>query len=204
MLPVLVSWISIMVVGSGSDYFPLRAGLTWEYVVSVQGSALRIRQVQKALELVLVSGTNATPMEVWIDGKLDSTSYYRPHAGYISLVAISEKQSLPLPIPVIPAAPKKGLKWEFDGQTMMFGMMVQTKTKYRIVDEVDMDVLGQKRMCIKVESETKMGAGKTAMDIKATEIYAEGVGLFYRFQRVTSERGGSATTTLVKFEGKAD
>src|SRR5438105_12751757 len=97
-----------------ADYFPLRAGLIWDYSISTgEGPLLSNHQIQKTLAPTSIVGEQVTPLQVWLDDKLDSTAYYTVKAGFVYLVALNAKEKLSAPIPVLPRNPKTGQKWDF-------------------------------------------------------------------------------------------
>ena len=201
MLTLLAAAAILVAADPGTDYFPLKPGLTWEYNVTVPGTPLRFRQVQKSIDPVKIGDTMTSPLDVSLDGREDNTTYYAISGGFVTIVAVTDKVALPTPIKVIPVEPKEGQKWEFEGETMLYGTVAPTKSSYKITEMKEQDVLGKTRMCVKIESKSKIGTGKKALETKAALVFAKGVGMIYRTQEVTSDRGGSATTTLVKFEG---
>src|SRR5687767_12351696 len=83
-----------------TTFFPLESGQTWEYLISVTSSVVRVRQVQKTLPIQPFDGTPATPIEIRLDGKIDTTAYYRVMDGYICLVGLSGSTRLPEPAKV--------------------------------------------------------------------------------------------------------
>jgi hypothetical protein len=183
-----------------TDYFPMKPGTTWEYNVVVDASAIRAKQEVRVLEPVEVSGSKAFPFQVYLDGKSDSTSYYRLAEGFVKLVAVNSTNALPSPIPILPAEPRAGNKWTFEGQTIVFGSAAPSTMKFKVIGIVKTDVLGKQVDAVKVECESKVGNDKVALPIKTTEYYAPGMGLVYRRQEFTTKAGGGATTTLVRFE----
>ncbi len=186
---------------AAADYFPLKPGLTWDYSISTgEGPTLSNHQIQKTLAPVTVGGEQVTPLQVWLDDKLDSTAYYSAKGGFVYLIALNAKEKLPAPIPVLPVHPKTGQKWDFTGRSQMLGNGVDTVVHSKVVGTEIREVLGQKRSALHVESETTMGSGKTAFAIQTTEYYVDGIGLVYRKQQMMTKSGAMAVFSLVKFE----
>lgn len=195
---------SALLATQSSPFFPLDEGHTWEYLVSVTSSVVRVRQMQKTLPAQSYDGSPATPLEVYLDGKIDTTAYYRVSDGFVVLVGISGSNRLPEPIKVLPVDPKKGQKWNMAGQTLMLGMMVPMKSESRVTADAEVDVLGKKVRGITIETKSQMGEGDTAMHMVSTEVYAQGIGMVSRRQESTpgknSNRKSIAITALVKHE----
>jgi len=187
-----------------SPYFPLESGQTWEYLVSVTSSVVRVRQMQKSLPAQPYEGTPAVPMEIYLEGKIDTTGYYRVVDGFVCLVGLSGSTRLPEPLKVIPVAPKKGQKWSMQGQSLMLGMMVAIKSESRVTSDAETEVFGKKVHSVTVETKAQMGEGDTAFHTLSTEVYAEGIGLVSRRQESTPgknpNRKSVAITALVRHE----
>lgn len=187
-----------------ASFFPLDSGQTWEYVISLTSSVVRVRQMQKSLPVQAFDGTPATPLEIYLNGKIDITGYYRVLDGFVCLVGLSGSNRLPEPAKVVPVVPKKGQKWGSDGQILMLGMVVTSKTESRIVSEGEIEVFGKKARSITIETKGEMGEGEQAFHTLSTEVYAEGIGLVSRRQESTpgknTKRKSIAITSLVKHE----
>ena len=186
---------------SGGDYFPLKAGLTWDYsIITGEGPTLSNHQIQKALAPVTVVGEQVTPLQVWLNDTLDSTAYYAAKNGFIYLVALNAKEKLPVPIPVLPVRPTVGQKWDFAGRSQMFGTGVDTVVHSKVVGTEKRKILSEDRSALHVETETTMGSGKAAFVIQTNEYYVAGIGLVYRKQQMMTKGGITAIFSLVKFE----
>lgn len=196
----MVTLAAIAILAQSQSYFPLASGLTWEYTVSIKDSAMRARQVQKVLEPIEISGVRAFPMKVWVNDKEDATVYYAERDGYISLVALNDKETLPKPIPVLPIEPRKGDSWKFQGETRMLGTPVGTTIKSRVAGTEKIDVLGSEREAVKVIVEAKIGSGELSFNTRTTEFYCKGIGLVQRKQEMLAKDGAVAQYALVRFE----
>ena len=128
------------------SYFPTDAGQTWEYLVSVAGSVVRVRQVQKTLPVETYDGSPATPLQIFLDGKIDTTAYYRTVDGYHCLVGFTGVSALANPIKVLPVAPKKGMKWVFEGQQVMLGMTLAAKVESKVTAEEEKEIFRTHRV----------------------------------------------------------
>jgi hypothetical protein len=202
-MTTLLAAIAVLTPQSTS-FFPLDAGQTWEYLVSVAGSVVRVRQIQKTLPIETYDGAPTTPLQIFLEGKIDSTGYYRVVNGFYCLVGQSGSNALAEPIKLIPVAPKKGMKWEFTGQQMMLGMMLSAKIESKIVADEEKEVFGSKVRCVTVETKSTMGEGDRAFLSETTEVYGEGIGLITKRQESRTGKKTKNTTvtvtTLMKYE----
>jgi hypothetical protein len=196
--------VSALFTTQAVPFFPMESGQTWEYLISVTSSVVRVRQVQKTLPEQTFDGATAVPLEIYLDGKIDTTAYYRVTNGFVTLVGLSGSTRLPEPIKVVPVDPKKGQKWNMEGTTLMLGMMVPMKSESRVTADGELEVLGKKVRSVTVETKAQMGEGDSAMIMASTEVYAQGIGLVSRRQESTpgknSKRKSIAITTLVRHE----
>lgn len=194
---------ALVLAPQSSSFFPLEGGHTWEYLVSVPGSAVRVRQMQKTLPVQAYGGAQATPLEVYLDGRIDTTAYYRVIDGFVCLVGVSGTTQMPEPVKVLPANPSKGQKWAFEGQQIVLGMSVPSKVDSRISSEGDMDLFGKKVRTITIETKSQVGTGETGFQFSTTEVYGHGVGLITKRQETTPGKSKQKTitlTTLVRHE----
>jgi hypothetical protein len=182
-------------------YFPLEAGWEWRYNVNYGRNLIPVEQVQKILPPSEVEGKPAIPMEVWLNGEKDSTVFYAIDKGYLLVLAVKPDTLLPVPIPVLPSDPKRGMSWQFEGQTSQLGAMAPEIIKSRIVGTERVDVLGEKKDALKVirESESAIGPG-TIFKLRSTEYYVANIGLVKRVQEVLVKNGGITQFTLAKYK----
>jgi hypothetical protein len=192
---------SLLFAAQTADYFPLTPGLTWEYEVSIEGTVISAKQVMKSLEPTKIEGEAVVPVQVWLDGRLDSTAYYRVGTEFVFLAATDGKALMSPQVPVLPVAPKAGQKWDFDGTTRVLGGGAGTKVKSKVIGTTTVEVMGEKRAALRIESEATLGSGPNAMNTKTVEMYVAGIGLVYRKQEYKSKQSGSAVMRLVKFSG---
>jgi hypothetical protein len=174
--------LSPQVTPQASPYFPLEAGHTWEYLISVTSSVVRVRQMQKSLPVQDYEGSPVMPLEIYLEGKIDTTGYYRVIDGFVCLVGLSGSTRLPQPAKVVPVAPKKGMRWSEEGQTVMLGMTTPLKSDSRVISDDDADVFGKKVSAVTIETKASIGEGDSALRITSTEVYALGIGLVSRRQ----------------------
>jgi hypothetical protein len=198
---------SAILAPQSTTFFPLESGNTWDYLISVTSSVVRVRQVQKALPSQAYEGSPATPLEIYLDGKIDSTCYYRVIDGFVCLVGVSGGTPMPEPAKVLPVVPKKGQKWSASGQSLMLGMVVPSKSESKVIADEPRDVFGKQVRCITIETKGELGEGDTSFNTLSTEVYAEGIGLVSRRQESTpgknTKRKSIAITTLVKHDKAA-
>lgn len=194
----------LAVAPQSATFFPLEAGQTWEYLVSVTNSVVRVRQIQKTLPVQQYEGAACTPLEIYLDGKIDATGYYRVVDGYVCLVGVSGPTRLPDPIKLLPVDPKRGQKWAFEGRSMMMGMVLPSKTESRVTEDKEGEVFGKKVRMITIETKSTIGEGDQAFTSESTDVYAAGIGLVTRRQESwpgrDSKRSSVALTTLIRHE----
>src|SRR5690606_14311337 len=106
-------------------------------------------------------GVPATPLEIYLDGKIDSTCYYRIVDGFVTLVGMSGGTPMPEPVKVLPVTPKKGQRWSASGQTLMLGMVVPSTSESKIISDEEKEVFGKQVRCVTVETKGKLGEGDT-------------------------------------------
>lgn len=195
---------AVLLSPQSANFFPLESGQTWEYLITVASSIVRVRQVQKTLPSQTFDGAPATPLEMYLDGKIDTTGYYRVVGGFVCLVGFTGTTQLSEPIKVVPTDPKKGQKWAFEGQQMMLGGMVTAKVESKITTDAEAEVFGKKIRCITIETKSSLGEGDMAFTSVTTEVYGAGIGLVNRRQESTpgknSKRKSIALTTLVRHD----
>lgn len=185
---------------AATGYFPLEAGLTWEYAIS--SGYQKYKQVVRTLEPTQIGGATAVPLISTVDGSAPETTYYRLVEGYYALVAVDPKELLPAPIPFLPQQPKRGHKWAFEGQTAILGGIASIVTKSEVAATEEIPVMGEKLPAVKIVSESTIGSGDTALKVASTEWYVEGIGLVKRIQQVKSRAGGTTETLIVRFSGR--
>lgn len=190
-----------------APFFPLESGHTWEYLISVTNSVVRVRQIQKTLPVQPYEGAPSTPLEIYLDGKIDATGYYRVIDGFVCLIGVSGPTRLPDPIKLVPIDPKKGQKWSFEGRAMMMGMVLPSKTESKVTEDKEGEVFGKTVRTITIETKSTMGEGDQAFTSESKDVYAQGIGMVTRRQESwpgkNSKRSTVAFTTLMRHD-KAD
>lgn len=158
-----------------TDYFPMEPGMKWTYETSGASYGLYVQEVGAAVE---VEGKMRLPLTIKIGGKLVQTTFYDATPTAIFVLGHDPKQLLPKPQPVF-QFDAKGAKWEFEGPSPY-----EDDKESRIFIKGQSKDIGQrtvgseKRDCIEVKSETKIGLNeKTATVFRQTAIYAKGIGL---------------------------
>lgn len=202
---MLVTTLAIAIVSSQAlDYFPLRAGMEWTYTVSFYRNMASATQVNRVLEPIQMKGVTVTPMTVQIDNGELQTSYYAVRGEFMCIVAQSQTDLLPTPVPVLPLNPDKKKNFEFNGAVEFLGGLTPSTTKTRVVGIVKTTVLGQERKALKVTRETNLGGDKTKIVIKSTELYVDGIGLVFQRQESSGKNSGWAEYLLANFkDGKS-
>ena len=175
----MIAIVALAILNSGqalaTDYFPMEAGMKWTYETSGASYGLYAQEVGAAVE---VEGKMRLPLIIKIGGKLVQTTFYDTTPNAIYVLGHDPKQLLAKPQPVF-QVDAKGAKWEFEGPSPY-----EDDKESRIFIKGQSKDLGQKtvgaekRDCIEVKSETRIGLNeKTATLFKQTAIYAKGIGL---------------------------
>ncbi|RMG25451.1 MAG: hypothetical protein D6724_04100 [Armatimonadetes bacterium] len=201
----MIAWVAAACLAAAqtpsAEYFPLRPGLKWEYDVVADPGLLAVRQTLVCGEPVTIRGAEAIPMQSILDGKVAQTSYYAKQNGFYTIVALEETTPLGRPIPVLPIEPKRGASWEYDGGVPVLTELTPFRFKARVEGFEELDVLGQKRSCVKVRFDATTGREVAVMQTVSTEWYAPGIGLVKKVQEVKGKNGTKVTMELVSFEG---
>lgn len=183
-----------------ADYFPLRPGYQWEYDVTFGEGLVQIKQVQTTKEPIIIGEASVTPMTVQIDGKEDNTTYYSVGTEFYYISAYRPDSLLPRPIPVLPIAPMKGQKWQFEGESYVLGTKSPAVTRNRIEGTERVEIMGKKFEAIKLVRECQAGTGPASLNTRSTEWYVAGIGLVKMRQQVMAKNGAETTFTLVRFQ----
>lgn len=199
-MPILfaIALMGSIVAGSAAEYFPMPAKARWDYETTGDGAGIYSQVVGEPVD---VGGVMHTPIEILIGGKSVASTFYQVTTGGVYVLGTNPKSFYERPQPVF-IFDEKGTKWDFDGpspyeadkQARMF-MKGQSKS-------IGLrSVAGEKRDCIEVRTETKIGLSeKTATVFTQISIYAKGVGLAemdetIQFGRTTNKR----KVKLIKF-----
>jgi len=183
-----------------ADYFPLQAGLKWEYDVVADTGLVAVRQVLVCDDPVTIRGVEAIPMRSLLDGKTSQISYYAKTDNYYVIVAIGDPTPLAKPIPVLPVEPRSAEKWEYDGGVPVLTELTPYSFKARVEGFETLDVLGQNVRCVKLRVEATTGKEVAPMQTISQEWYAPGIGLVKRIQQTKGKNPVKVTTLLVSFE----
>ncbi|MFN8140342.1 MAG: hypothetical protein U0R49_11145 [Fimbriimonadales bacterium] len=198
--------LGILIAGTTApvaNYFPLKPGTEWTYKVSFYRNLETATQVNKVLDQRELKGVTVTPMQVQVDKSDTQTVFYGAKGEFISILAQSETELLPSPIPVLPLDPQKKKSFEFVGAVEFLGGLTPSTTKTKVNGLVKTTVLGQEKMALKVTRETKLGGDKTKIEIKSTELYVDGMGLVFQRQETVGKDGGWAEYLLSDFKDGA-
>lgn len=203
---------------TAGDYFPLTAGAEWEY--SIVGGPLMgpSRIVYKAKPAAIVEGKQVTPVETWISGEWDSTTYYAIAEGYHLVVGskgkterVSEDEEgvvrKPLelwlsPLPFLPVEPKRGAKWNFVGSTIILGGDAEQKSTFTVNGFEKVDCLGTKKDAVKVTHRAEAFIHQAGvLKTKTIDWYVAGIGRVRSEYSVETRGGAKVTYHLVRVEG---
>lgn len=186
---------------TAADFFPLTPGTTWTYQISgdFSGSVL-----QKALEPTEIEGQSEPlpALSVSSQGKVVSTVFYQAKSQGVYVLGTDPSKLYATPQPVFEFG-DKGTKWTFNGPSPYENDKASTLRMTGQSKAIGMrDVLGVKRECIEVKTETKIGhSDEASTTVKRTSIYAKGVGLVETQETSQfGKRQTKLTTKLAKFE----
>lgn len=215
LLTLAAVWIALP---TSNDYFPLTPGAEWEYSI-VGGPAMGpTRIVYKAKPQTTIEGKLVNPVETWIAGELDSTTYYAIVDGFYMVVGskgksgrvteteegeVKKPKELWLsPLPFLPVEPKRGAKWNFIGSTIILGGEAEQKSSFTVNGFEKIDCLGKKMDAVKVthQAEAFMHfAG--VLRTKTIDWYVAGIGRVRSEYSVETRGGAKVTYNLIRVEG---
>lgn len=199
---MLLSAVAICLIAPGvsaADYFPLKTGMKWSYEVS--GDAVGAYEVQVTTPAD-INGTSTPQVLVMTQGKVTQHVFYGVDSSTVSVIGTDPKKPFSKPQPVFQIGDKP-TKWDFTGDSPYEddkGAMILISGSAKTIGT--RDVLGTRRDCIEVKTETRIGYNQAASTLfKQTSVYAKGVGLI-QVQEVS--QSGRQTikknTKLTKFE----
>ena len=189
----------------GASYFPMSPGNEWEYKVRFGNGLFEISQIHRCGAPLIVSGVTVLPMEVILDGKSQSTTYYKEDAGYFWIAGSKEIGLFLAPQKMLPVNPKVGDKWEFRGDSNVMGRMVPTVIKSKISKKEKVNVSGKEEDALRVTTETVFGSDKSTAKINSSDLYVAGIGMVYSRQELDESKQKSvALFTLVKYKVSAN
>jgi hypothetical protein len=183
-----------------TDYFPVGGGRSWDYEIRrvIKGEEHRQRLLLASLPTVVIDGNEYFP-QARLDDRLD---LFTRANGAIVRVNYGER---PLPLPVLPAELKPGVKWQAPGRILFldvtgaFQATFHERRKQSIDLEYEIESMddtaevaaGRFDHCMRIRSHGSMYAGATLKEflginfiqIDQTEWYAPGVGLVKRVRK---------------------
>ena len=183
-----------------SEFFPLEQGMKWQYEYTGDNAGTYSQEVGEPVDL---NGKLTAPLLIKTGSKVSQTTYYDVGSAGVYVLGHDPEKLFEKPLPVFQIN-EKGAKWEFSGPSPYEG---DTAAGMAITGQSKLvglrPVLGDKKLCLEVKSETKIGLTKsTATTFEQTLVYAKGVGLV-EFEETI--RSGKKTikrkVKLIKFEG---
>lgn len=195
----LLASISTMSQVSAAEFFPIAPGMKWEYETAGDGAGAYRQTVGGAID---IEGTMMAPLNIVINSRVVQTIFYKVTTGGVFVLGSDPKKFPEKPQPVF-MIDAKGAKWSFEGPSpyeddKAAGM--RSTGQSRMIG--DRTYLGQKRECLEVKSETKIGLSEsTATLIKQTTIYAKGLGMAEHDEVVQyGKRTTKRKVKLINFE----
>jgi len=184
---------------TAGDFFPMQPGTVWTYESSGDQSGIYDQAIGQAAN---IGGKTIHPVLTVNNGKILMKTFYEATPSGLYILGQDPEKPFAKPQPVFQFDPK-GAKWEFEGASpyesdTQAGMRMTGSSK--LVGE--RDVLGEKRLCLEVKSDTKIGlTSESATTFKQTMVFAKDVGMVSLEQ---SAQLGRRTTKfkvkLIKFE----
>ena len=197
MLTILAA--TVLQAPSAADFFPLIPGTKWTYEMTGSGSGSYTQEVGFPVD---VEGKKLTPIFVKSGSKITQTTFYDCASTNVSLLGYSAKKLFDRPQPVFQIA-EKGAQWTFDGPSPYEGDdagKMSLKGQSKVVGM--RDVLGEKRLCLEVKTEAKIGiTDDTSTRFVQVAIYAKDVGLAEMDETVTlGKRTNRRKVKLISME----
>lgn len=182
-----------------AGYFPVGGGQTWDYAIrrTIKGEKRLQRLLLKSLPPVVIDGTEYFP-QARLDDRVDV--FTRSKDGIVRVNYGARAQ-----LPVLPAQPKRGAKWQAPGQILFLDVTgafqptfaerrkhtIDLEYEIEATDDTAVVPAGTFTNCLRIRSHGSMYAGSTLKEflgisfiqIDQTEWYAPGVGLVKRVRR---------------------
>ncbi len=182
----MTQWLALLVTASAnqalappspSDLFPLEPGTSWLYE---KRSNITSSAVGYGLEVSGQTEIDGSP--AWAvttsDADKGGRSLYRVDAKGVYLVAVGNPPTvLSPPMPLLVAPLKAGTKWSWRGELPLPQGSIACKLEARVVGTERLLVIGKQEECVKVETKSQLGTGKSAIAVVRTSWYASGIGL---------------------------
>lgn len=175
MILALIASSAIAVQGTASDFFPMEPGMKWTYESSGSASGSYSQEIGASTD---VDGKTVTLVQIKVKGKTVQSTFYETTSNGLYVLGHDAKKLFEKPQPVFIVA-SKGATWEHTGPSPYeddeSGGLKLTGHSKSIGSRL---YLGEKRDCLEVKTEAKIGlTGSTATTFKTTTIYAKGLGM---------------------------
>ncbi|HJP84157.1 MAG TPA: hypothetical protein VJ835_11715 [Fimbriimonadaceae bacterium] len=160
---------------SAAEFFPMKPGMVWEYETTGDGAGTYTQQIGAAVD---AGGTMRAPMVIKIAGKEIQSTFYELTPTGVFVIGHEPKKLFAKPQPVFQTG-EKGAKWDFIGPSPYEDdkearLVIKGESKWA----GQRNVLGQKRDCLVVKTENRIGLSEsTATLFKNEAVYAKDVGL---------------------------
>lgn len=179
LLSLLVSTVAFQASAppSPADLFPLKTGTTWLYE---KRSNIGSSVVGYGLEVTGSTELDGEPAweVVTTDADKGGRSLYRADAKGVYLVAVGNPPTLlSPPMPLLVGPIKAGTKWSWSGEMPLPQGSIACKLEARVQGTERLLVLGKQEDCVRVETKSQLGSGKSAITVVRTSWYASGIGL---------------------------
>lgn len=197
MILALIAGSTLFLQNSAADYFPMEPGMKWTYETT--GGGAYAQEISASTD---VDGKLVTLVQIKIKGKVVQSTFYQTSSTGLYVLGHDVNKLFDKPQPVFLLS-AKGASWEHSGPSpyeddVESGIKLTGRSKLIGIKTY----LGEKRECLEVKTEAKIGLTEsTATTFKTTAIYAKGVGMVEMDE--TAQRGKTTNkrkVTLVKFE----
>lgn len=184
---------------AAKDFFPMEPGMKWSYEVTGDGGGTYSQEIGTPID---VGGTLRNPLLIKVSGRLVQTTFYDIQGSGVYVIGHDPKVLFEKPQPVFQLE-GKGSKWEYEGPSPYDddkSARMRVKGQSKLVGQ--RTVLGEKRECLEVDTETRIGLSEsTATLFKRSGLYAKGVGLVQMEENVSvGRRSQKRKVQLTKFE----
>ncbi len=197
----MISLIALTFLIQTDSYFPLNIGNEWEYKVQFGNGLFEITQKHVCKEPISLNGVSVVPMEVILDDKPQTITFYRESEGYFWIAGSKETGLLVAPQKMMPVNPKVGDKWEFKGDTSFMGRATPTVIKSKIAGKEKIQIFGKDAEALRITTETNFGTKEASAKMNSTELYLRGVGMVSSRQELSENgRKSIAIFTLIKYK----
>ncbi len=199
MILALIAGSTLFLQSTATEFFPMEPGMKWTYESSGSSAGSYTQEIGASTD---VDGKQITLVQIRVKGKVVQSTFYETSTNGLYVLGHDAQKLFEKPQPVFILA-AKGASWDHTGPSPYEdddagGIKLAGHSKLIGVKTY----LGEKRECLEVKTEAKIGITEsTATVFKTTTIYARGLGMVEMDEAV--QRGKTTNkrkVTLLKFE----